>query len=69
MPPFANTECPHCGHRNRFDLAELRKSDGYIYKGTVFRGAEESEDFSVTCDKCGRLFKLTVKGGKNAKEK
>jgi transcription elongation factor Elf1 len=69
MPPFANAKCPHCGHRNRFDVAELRKSDGYAYKGIVFRGAEDNEDFAVTCENCGRSFKLTVKGGENAKEK
>ncbi len=66
MPPFVNTSCTHkeCKKPNRFDLAELRKKDGSITKGVVFRGKEEdTEEFEVTCQHCGRKFKFTVKGG------
>jgi len=69
MPPFAAVECPHCGHRNRYDLAELKKKDGHINKGIVYRSAEQVEEFEVTCDNCGRSFKLTLKGEQNATKK
>ena len=69
MPPFAPADCPHCGHHNRFDVAELRKDNENVFKGILFRSEEQNEEFAVTCDKCGRSFKLTVKGGQNAKGK
>lgn len=66
MPPFAPADCPHCRHRNRFDIAELRKKDALAYK-TVFR--EVDEEFSVTCENCGRDFKINVKGGQDGTAK
>ena len=66
MPPFAPAECPHCGHENRFDVAELRRKDAITYK-TVFRDMEE--EFFVTCDKCGGDFKISVKGGQDGATK
>ena len=69
MPPFAPASCPHCGHHNRLDVAELKKDKGTVYKGTVYRSVENDEEFAVTCEKCGRSFKLTLKGGQNGKEK
>ena len=68
MPPFAPAECPHCRHRNRYDIAELKKKDGHINKGIIYRSVEQDEEFEVTCENCGRSFKLTLKGGRNAKE-
>lgn len=64
MPPFVNTNCVHCKKPNRFDLADLRIKDGSITKGVIYRGEEKnSEEFEVTCQKCGRKFKFTLKGG------
>ena len=70
MPPFVNTHCTNCSKPNRFDLAELRKVDGSLVKGVISRGEEESgEEFEVTCQHCGRKFKITVKGGDDGKKK
>lgn len=70
MPPFVSTECPNCQHRNRFDLAELKKTNTMVLKNLLLQGiGDEDEDFSVTCQHCGRKFKFTVKGGKDGKEK
>jgi len=70
MPPFVNTQCANCSKPNRFDLAELHKEDGSLVKGVVFRGEEKNEEeFSVTCQHCGRKFKFTVKGGSDGKKK
>lgn len=71
MPPYVNTNCSHkeCEKPNRFDLAELRKKDGDFVKGVVIRsdqmaGSEDqTEEFEVTCQHCGRKFKIYVKGG------
>jgi hypothetical protein len=62
MPPFVSAECTNskCKHKNRFDLAELRKDDGFAFKGTVYRTIENNEELSVTCEKCGQRFKITV---------
>ncbi len=60
MPPFISAECPKCNHKNRYDLAELKKDGGYLYKGTVHRLVEADEELAVTCEKCGGRFKITV---------
>ena len=55
---------------NRFDLAELRKEDGSLVKGIVYRRKEKAEEeFVVTCQHCGRKFKFLVKGGDDGKKK
>lgn len=68
MPPFVNTECAHCKKPNRFDLAELRKGGGSIFKGTVYRQIQDQEEFEVTCQHCGRKFKILMKGVDDDKE-
>lgn len=62
MPPFVSAECtnPKCKHKNRYDLAELKKDDGFIHKGTVYRAIESDEELTVVCEKCGQRFKITV---------
>lgn len=66
MPPFVSTECPHCKHQNRFDLAELKKTNAMMYKKiTRHYETNNDEEYSVTCSHCGRKFKFTVKGGKD----
>lgn len=62
MPPFVTAECTNakCKHKNRYDLAELRKDSGVIHKGTAYRLVETDEELAVTCEKCGRRFKITV---------
>jgi len=62
MPPFAVAECTNakCRHKNRYDLAELKKNGGVLYKGTVYRTIETDEELTVTCEKCGQRFKITV---------
>lgn len=62
MPPFVSAECANakCKHKNRYDLAELRKNDGYTYKGTLHRADDGEEEMIVTCEKCGQRFKITV---------
>ena len=68
MPPFVNCACVHCNKPNRFDLAELRKKDGNIMKGIVYRGKDERVDeFEVTCQHCGQKFKFTGKGGNDGR--
>ncbi|MEZ0396220.1 MAG: hypothetical protein ABWK53_07335 [Anaerolineales bacterium] len=61
MPPFVVAECPNpkCRHKNRYDLAELKKDGGYLYKGAIHRAVETDEELAVTCEKCGRRFKIT----------
>lgn len=62
MPPFVSAECanPKCKHKNRYDLAELKKETGSLHKGTIYRTLESDEELSVTCEKCGQRFKITV---------
>ncbi|MFZ5909368.1 MAG: hypothetical protein ACOYYU_05075 [Chloroflexota bacterium] len=62
MPPFVAAECTNskCKHKNRYDLAELKKDAGMAYKGTVYRDIEDREEWIVTCEKCGQRFKITV---------
>ena len=68
MPPFVNTQCANCSKPNRFDLAELRKEDGNVFKDAFSSREDKSaEEFTVTCQHCGRKFKITVKGGNNGK--
>lgn len=70
MPPFINTQCTNCSKPNRFDLAELRKQDGNIFKDALSSSRDKSaEEFTVTCQYCGRKFKLTIKGGDDDKKK
>jgi len=70
MPPFVNTHCTNCSKPNRFDLAELRKEGGNIFKDALSSREDKSaEEFIVTCDHCGRKFKFTVKGGDDDKKK
>ena len=71
MPPFVNTHCSNCSKLNRFDLAELRKEGGSLFK-EVLSGRENksTKEFTVTCQHCGRKFKLTtIKGGDDGKKK
>jgi len=70
MPPFVATECPNCRKRNRFDLAELKSTDIVAFKRIDLHNLmDDEEEFSVTCQHCGRKFKFTVKGGKGGEEK
>jgi hypothetical protein len=70
MPPFFSTECPHCKQQNRFDLAELKRTNTVAYKSFDTRSLTGSaEEFSVACSHCGRKFKLLVRGGKDGKQK
>ena len=69
MPPFVNTDCTYCGKPNRFDLAELKKKDGALVKGIVYRSAQSEEEFEQACQHCGRKFKFKVKGSNDDKEK
>jgi RNase P subunit RPR2 len=65
MPPFLNTQCVHCQKNNRFDIAEILKENGKTAKGVIYRGENKPvEEVVVTCQHCGRKFKVTVKGGK-----
>jgi len=49
-----------CKHKNRYDLAELKKDGDAIYKGVVYRAVETDEELVVTCENCGQRFKITV---------
>ncbi len=70
MPPFVNTNCTHCTKPNRFDLAELRKKDGSFARDVMHLGEDRlEEEFTVTCENCGKKFKFIVKGGDNGKKK
>jgi RNase P subunit RPR2 len=62
MPPYVSAECtnPKCNHKNRYDLAELKKDQGVLHKGTIYRAIETDEELVVTCEKCGQRFKITV---------
>jgi hypothetical protein len=69
MPPFLSTNCIHCKKPNRFDLAELRKKDGSLTKGMIYRSIQTEEEFEVTCQHCGRKFKFLWKGTNDGEEK
>jgi hypothetical protein len=69
VPPFLNTVCIYCKKPNRFDLVELRKEDGVLYKGTVYRDMQDEEEFYVTCQHCGRKFKIVVPRRQDGEEK
>ena len=43
MPAVLTRRCPHCGHLNSYDLAELRRQERIVYRG------EEQEEFQVSC--------------------
>ena len=62
MPPFVSAECTNskCKHKNRYDLAELKKDTGVSYKGSVYRTMDSDEELTVVCEKCGQRFKITV---------
>lgn len=67
MPPFVTAECTNskCKHKNRYDLAELKKDGGVIHKGAIYRAVETDDELVVTCEKCGQRFKIIVtEGGK-----
>lgn len=65
MPPFRNIQCPHCTRSNKIDLAEMSKGNGNLVKGVIYRGENKPvEEVVVTCQHCGRKFKIAVKGGK-----
>ncbi len=69
MPPFVNTNCTNCSKPNRFDLAELRKEGGTAFKdASTSQVSNSAEEFTVTCQHCGRKFKIIVKGGDNGKK-
>lgn len=57
MPPFVTAECTNskCKHKNRYDLAELKK-DGSV----IHRAVETDDELVVTCEKCGQRFKIVV---------
>lgn len=70
MPPYVVTKCPNCKKNNRFDLAELKRTDTMLFKKLTLHNATESEEeFAVTCQQCGRKFKVTIKGGQDGSEK
>ena len=70
MPPFVNTQCSNCSKPNRFDLAELRKEGGSVFKDALSSREDKSaEEFAVTCQHCGRKFKITMQGGDDGKKK
>lgn len=72
MPPFVTAECTNskCKHKNRYDLAELRKNDGNLTKGFILReAAVDDEEFEVVCRHCGRKFKFTLKGSSDGAKK
>jgi RNase P subunit RPR2 len=69
MPPFINTKCPECQHSNRFDLAELRKRDGSVFKYGGAGPVQTGDELEVICQNCGRRFKFTLKGGSDGRKK
>lgn len=60
MPPFINTDCPHCHKLNRFNLAELKNNNANITKGVIYRAVYREEEFEVSCQHCGREFKFSL---------
>jgi redox-regulated HSP33 family molecular chaperone len=70
MPPFILTDCPYCRKGNRFDQAELKKTNTMVMKNILLHVVSDAdEEFSVTCQHCGRKFKFTLKGGRDGEEK
>lgn len=68
MPPFVSTQCPTCKKGNRFDLAELKRTNTTIYRDPkpddiLDRITEDEEELTVICQHCGRKFKITVRKG------
>ncbi len=60
MPPFIHTDCPHCHQKNRFDLPELLKSVGEVYRGDTQPTARTIHEIAVHCQHCHRPFKVSV---------
>lgn len=63
MPPFVSTECPFCKRKNRIDLAGIKNKLAVVY-----RGDEDKQEYSVTCEHCGHKFKIAVKEDDHGKE-
>ncbi len=57
MAKFVFPKCPHCGHKNSFDLEVLRRDQAVVYRRTG-----QSEEFRVICAQCGQPFVFKVKG-------
>ena len=58
MPSLVHTQCPHCGHKFRVDIAALQAP-----RQTILRGRGEEEDpephaYRVSCPQCGYVFKI-----------
>lgn len=58
MSEYVFPRCPHCNHKNTFDLEELRRKSGLAH-----RAIEETEEFWETCASCGRRFKFRARKG------
>ena len=60
MAEYVFPECPHCQHKNTFDLEELRRNRGSIHKGK-----RTIEAFYVNCSNCGRPFTFKTRSKSN----
>ena len=48
-------KCPRCGHRWSEDLSQLNREGPVVY-----RGEDETQDYRVTCPRCGTVKVITV---------
>ncbi len=69
MPPFANPDCPYCGKKNRFDMAELQEKDGTLMRHINLQSIMQPKEYIVTCQHCGKKFKVTEEVGSHVRKK
>ena len=69
MPPFVNPDCPHCGKKNRFDIAELEEKSGTLLRRISLQSVMQPKEYSVTCQHCGKKFKFAEEAGSHGKKK
>jgi len=55
MAQYVFPKCPHCEHKNTFDLEVLGRSAGKVY-----RKLERVKEYYVDCARCRRSFVIEV---------
>lgn len=56
-------DCPHCGNRNTYALAELEQvqpAARWVFRPSPSQRPPEPQEYIVTCQQCGQSFKIVV---------
>lgn len=54
MSSLIARRCPHCGHLNTLDLADLKRRNRIIYR-------DEDQEIQVTCADCKQDFVIIIR--------